>query len=248
MKNNSIVFFLLVSFFSYSQIKNGIITYGVVKSETEKFSDNEFLNKSEREASEIAKLLTATLSFNKKEASFFLNDIVLPANKDLGLYTTLLDIQNKIYENRENKIFRKYVSNSRIGDVVKKDTLQYDWAITNETKEINGYTCYKATTLRYGDGGVMDAKYAINAWFTPKIPVPYGPNGYGKLPGLILELQTYMSTVFVKTIDLNLKKDPKIDKLENYPQLTGDEIYEYMMSSLTPEQKKTVLDSKRIKN
>ena len=245
-----IIVFLVVfnSFFSFSQIKNGVITYGVVKSETEKFTENEFLSKLDKEASEIAHLLTATLSFNKDEVSFLLNDIVLPENKNLGLQIGLLDIQSKIYENRDEKIFRKYVSNPRIGDVVKTDTLQYNWTITNETKDINGYTCYKATSMRYGDGGVMEPKYAITAWFTPKIPVPYGPNGYGKLPGLILELQTYMSTVFVKTIDLNLKKDPKIDKLENYPQLTGEEIYEYMMSSLTPEQKKTVLDSKKIKN
>lgn len=239
--------FFLNSIFAFSQVKNGIVTYGVVKNKTEKFSDNEFLNKLENEASEIAHLLTATLSFNKEEAFFLLNDVVLPEDKDMRLYEGLLDIQNKVYENRGKKIFRRYLSNSRIGDVVKTDTLQYAWTITNETKEINGYTCYKAITLRYGDGGVMDAKYGITAWFTPKIPVPYGPNGYGKLPGLILELQTYMSTIFIKTIDLNLKQNPEIDTLENYPQLTGDEIYKYMMSSLTPEQKKVVLESKKIK-
>lgn len=241
------LFFFICTVNVFSQIKNGVITYGVVKSETEKFSDNEFLNKVERELKQIESLFTATLFFDKEQAYFSLNDIVLPEDKDVGLYAGLLDMQFKVYENRGNKIFRRFVNNTRIGEVVKTDTLQYNWVITNETKDISGYKCYKATTLRYSDSGVMDEKYAISAWFTPKIPVPYGPNGYGKLPGLILELQSFMSTIYVKTINLNVEEELKFDTLEKYPQLTSDEIYKYMMSSMTQEQKKAVMDSKRIK-
>ena len=246
MKNNSIVFFLLVSFFCFSQINNGVVTYGVVKNDIEKYTDSEYLIQMDKEAKEIASSIVLNISFNKQEIGYKVKEIALPKDKSTDDYTFSLDFEEKIYENRKKKIYRKYFSSPRIGDVVKIDTLQYKWTITKETKEINSYICYKATTLRYGDKGPLDEKHSITAWFTPKIPVPYGPNGYGKLPGLILELQSYRSTIFVKTIDLNLKQDPEIDTLENYPQLTGDEILEYMMSSMTPEQKKAVLDSKRI--
>ena len=232
---------------SFSQIKNGVITYGVIINEIEKYSDNEFVNNLQKEAKEVAHLYVSTLSFNAKESSFVLKEVVLQDNKDFGLYQGFLDIQSNIYENRDKKVFRSYFDNNRIGEVVKIDTLKYNWVITNETKDISGYKCYKATTFRYSDSGVMDEKYAITAWFTPKIPVPYGPNGYGKLPGLILELQSFMSTIYVKTINLNVEEELKFDTLEKYPQLTSDEIYKYMMSSMTQEQKKAVMDSKRIK-
>uniref|UniRef100_UPI00404ACD98 GLPGLI family protein n=1 Tax=Flavobacterium sp. TaxID=239 RepID=UPI00404ACD98 len=84
----------------------------------------------------------------------------------------------------------------------------------------------------------------ITAWFCPKIPVPYGPNGYGELPGLILELKTYVSTIIVKTINLNVTPEPKIEKLEEYPQLTRNEIYNLFMSGLSQEKKKIILESK----
>ncbi len=53
------------------------------------------------------------------------------------------------------------------------------WKITSEEKEIAGYTCQKA---------ILDDTVLIEAWFTKEIPVFSGPEAYGKLPGLILEL------------------------------------------------------------
>lgn len=53
------------------------------------------------------------------------------------------------------------------------------WAITNESKEIAGHTCYKAT---------LDFRGVIwTAWFAPDIPLPYGPWKLYGLPGLIME-------------------------------------------------------------
>ncbi|WCM42524.1 GLPGLI family protein [Flavobacterium sp. CBA20B-1] len=81
-----------------------------------------------------------------------------------------------------------------IKDVQKRnflvtDELNYMWNITNETKKIQNYTCYKATTSFRGN--------TFEAWFTPDIPINAGPWKWYGLPGLILEAtDTDKSVVF----------------------------------------------------
>ena len=54
------------------------------------------------------------------------------------------------------------------------------WKVTTEQRTIAGYPCMKATAERDSS--------TVEAWFTPQIPVSTGPDIYGGLPGLILEL------------------------------------------------------------
>lgn len=54
-----------------------------------------------------------------------------------------------------------------------------EWSISEETKEISGYQCLKATTKYRGR--------EWEAWFAPEIPIPDGPWKLCGLPGLILE-------------------------------------------------------------
>jgi GLPGLI family protein len=46
-------------------------------------------------------------------------------------------------------------------------------------------------------------KRNVVAWYCPKIPVSFGPKGYGDLPGLILELEEKNITFGAKKITLN---------------------------------------------
>jgi GLPGLI family protein len=55
----------------------------------------------------------------------------------------------------------------------------YTWKMDGELREIAGYTCRRATTILY------DSLYVI-AYFTEQIPVSYGPETFGGLPGMIL--------------------------------------------------------------
>ncbi len=50
----------------------------------------------------------------------------------------------------------------------------------------------------------------VTAWFTPQIPVGNGPGEYAGLPGLILELNAYRTTLLCSKIILNPKESDDI--------------------------------------
>ena len=62
------------------------------------------------------------------------------------------------------------------------DTPSFSWLITGRKKIISGYETQLATCLFRGR--------SYEAWFAPSIPISAGPNLFGGLPGLILELRS----------------------------------------------------------
>lgn len=66
---------------------------------------------------------------------------------------------------------------------------EYNWVVTNETKVIDGYTCYKATCRyeQYDDYRKKQLVFNPFVWFAPSLPYPFGPSGLDGLPGLVLE-------------------------------------------------------------
>ena len=71
-------------------------------------------------------------------------------------------------------------------DKISRDNLRYEeeipameWQLLDESKIVEGYTCYRAECDFRG------RRYV--AWYTPEIPISNGPWKFGGLPGLILE-------------------------------------------------------------
>lgn len=56
----------------------------------------------------------------------------------------------------------------------------FNWQIGTETATVCGYECFNATCYWRGRD--------FTAWFTPDIPVEYGPWKFGGLPGLIMKV------------------------------------------------------------
>lgn len=83
--------------------------------------------------------------------------------------------------------------------IVKDKLPKYRWKILNEIKEIEGYICMKAETIDTVKNRV------IHAWFTDRIPFYAGPEGFGGLPGMILELDFDQGTCVVTATDVNLE-------------------------------------------
>jgi GLPGLI family protein len=65
--------------------------------------------------------------------------------------------------------------------LVKDSIRKIKWKITDETREIAGYTCRRANGL------MMDSIYVV-AFFANQIPISGGPESFGGLPGMILEV------------------------------------------------------------
>lgn len=80
---------------------------------------------------------------------------------------------------------------------------EYNWILTKETKKINNYLTYKAYT-KYEYISALDNKprnIEIVVWYTPEIPIPFGPSGYDGLPGLVLEAQNGSFYFIAKNIN-----------------------------------------------
>ena len=115
-----------------------------------------------------------------------------------------------------------------------------DWKLVDETKKIGDYNCFKAELLipvtdnekkEYEEflkkEAIKPALFKmdepkdkiITAWYTPEIPVSFGPNNYWGLPGLILEINEEKSIVLCSKVVLSNKEKSKI-KVPN----TGDKV------------------------
>lgn len=116
----------------------------------------------------------------------------------------------------------------------------YDWTITKEKKVISGFTCYKAIASKKVRSIINNNENLVSfsVWFTPEIPLPFGPAGIDGLPGLVLfaSINSSGSTYFyADKIEYNKNLDTKdsIDldkgeyiKHEDYSKLAMEKFLE----------------------
>jgi GLPGLI family protein len=126
------------------------------------------------------KKLKSTLSFTDNKTmfnpiedeatngGFWGNDAMIKQNN-----VTFTDLQNNTFISQK-KVFEETF-------LVKDTTRKIKWKITDETREIAGYTCRRANAL------VLDSVYVV-AFYTDEIPVSGGPESFTGLPGMILGL------------------------------------------------------------
>jgi len=136
------------------------------------------------------------------------------------------------YYNKDKRILQL----NAFGELFLITKPKLNWKIQNDTKKIGEYNCFKATTEIIVNS--KGRKQLITAWFTPKIPVSFGPLGYDGLPGLILELEIYKKIYFVKKIVLNPKEKIEIKKPTKGIKVIEKE-YQEMASSTMVKFKKS---------
>lgn len=193
------LFFFFVSLSCWSQIKSGKIEYGVHISTFEGLEKTTRMKAAYDKAMENAPFLNFELLINIKESSFSLI-AGLGINEDGLQYAKLFSgYSGMIYQ---DDLYSYSEINGDPGNYLIKKDKKIEWNLENETKEINGFVCYKATSEKKVVNRVGVFRFPIIAWYCPQIPLSYGPNGYGGLPGLILELQVRNILFGVKTIDL----------------------------------------------
>ena len=225
-------FFCIVTLFTtiaFAQ-KKGTITYNFKILEDEKFIKNEVIGKFFLQAIEGAKHLKFELTFNDSISEFKLikNMALDGENLEMAILDSrakkeIYIFKNKIYHNNSNGLFKE-------NEFLIIDPLNQNWVYTNESKVIDGYTCYKATNEYIVDNGKI-FKHPVIAWFCPQIPISIGPRGYGGLPGLILELQEWNSVFGVEKIEFSnnvkeiiLPQEGKIISEQEYQNKVGEAV------------------------
>ena len=97
------------------------------------------------------------------------------------------------------------------------------WVMGSEQKMIGSYMCFKATTLIEKpktvasswekEEGPSEIEFiSVVAWYTPQIPVNHGPDKYGGLPGLILEVNAGETVMLCTKVILNPEKKIEISE------------------------------------
>lgn len=113
------------------------------------------------------------------------------------------------YKNLNEKISLKATTSFNQDFLIMDSIKNYDWKITRESKEILGYEVRKAEAL-------VDSITRVSAWYAPKLTYKNGPDVYGGLPGLIMEIEINSDSqergkrkITYKAVSLNVAGDQK---------------------------------------
>lgn len=136
------------------------------------------------------------LHFENEESYFYHNPTLAQ--------TQTYDVGSKV---GQTPFYTNNITDTIVEDVSSLGRIAHqplEWKVTNKTKNIGGYTCYQAVAserLFHRKGHYYNRN--VIAWFTPTIPINFGPTYYKGLPGLILQIERDTFTLTAANIELN---------------------------------------------
>lgn len=200
-----IVFLSSVNFVAQNTIKGEVLyKYELNEEKIAKTKHQAVLNNFKKNLKQSSEKIRYRLLFNNKESSYKLIENLTSENDKFLNYAILITGgSEEFYLNKENNkrlksfefIGEKFIIEGKIND---------KWVLTQETKMIGKYICYRAVLDQASNQQKAKLKLPkIEAWYCPKIPLMFGPKGYGNLPGLILELSVGPISYLATRIELN---------------------------------------------
>lgn len=220
------------------------------------------MEKAFQEAMKSASEKKYTLSFNKSECLYEeqeqLEKPEAPANGGFSI-SVAFSGEGKKYLNLKDKICieEAYIFGKEF--LIVEPLEKPDWKLLNETKKIGDYNCFKAElTVQVTEKQRTEYEEflkkeetkpslfkmeepkdkTIIAWYTPEIPVSFGPKNYWGLPGLILEINEEETIILCSKVTLSNKEKSKIkvpNTGEKVTQKKFDEIQKKKMDSMKNE-------------
>lgn len=206
MKKISLIFFIIVWFNVFSQKEQALkVTYGKKANLT---IDSTKVRKNQNTTGyysminlivESMNKIQYTLLIGKEYAKFEYDDILQEEN----FKKTAISFgggQSHFYDLEKNKV---YFYNHNKDKLVEYEEDAIIWNITNETKKIDGFLCFKAL----GKAELLTIKdkkgLEYEAWFCPDFNSSCGPSQFFGLPGLIFEATIINSGVlfYLKKIE-----------------------------------------------
>lgn len=149
-----------------------------------------------------------SLIFDKNSSNFFWNDMLQNDRMVAMKFAKILTKSNSFYyTNLRDSIILEAREFFDKKIIIKRSINDLDWELSNESKKIGNYICFKATTIK------KNKKHnVVEAWYTPQIPNSFGPKEYNGLPGLILELKEGEIIFYASKLKLNSKTKKEILK------------------------------------
>jgi len=211
----------------------------IFKSDKIKIDDGEKKeeNKEMEEALKIAMKKSSernyTMIFNKQEAVYEENETLdQPSNNNFSI-SIKMSGGGKKYINTKEKITIEEDEIFGKEFLIEESLVQPKWQLINESKKIGDYTCLKAEWVipvtetekqSYKEFLEKEATKpalfkmeepkdkVVTVWYTPEIPVSFGPNNYWGLPGLILEVNEDNLVILCSKVVLNNQSKLKIKR------------------------------------
>jgi GLPGLI family protein len=138
------------------------------------------------------------------------------------------------------------------------DTIQQQpWKLGSETKQILGHLCHKATRkvkqpvgqmrmMTFNGGnqssdttiqrGPQTREVDVVAWYADDVVSPVGPENYGQLPGVILQLDIDNAQTVYTATELNAKVDQKDLKEPKKGKVVTRQEYQKLMMDMMSSQ------------
>ncbi|WP_150452278.1 GLPGLI family protein [Arenibacter lacus] len=225
MKQLIIILVLLFSFnFSYAQLIKAKIVYQATLSNQDYYNrlvKDSTLTQVARDTEINAISSSSPMNFHlfiSGTEGLYQAEFDLPTKKSLGYKPNrtgrIAGHDNIYYTNLETK--EKFYQSFWTKEILV-DLNSVNWKLTQETKKIGNYTCYKAIA-DVDSQSIPQMKLIgpVIVWYTPEIPTPFGIQNFNGLPGLTLELiAEYDKGKILYTatkIELNPEEEIKIKK------------------------------------
>lgn len=226
--------FIVVFLFSIqntkAQISQGEITYKTLLVPLKNYDKKEDtpLNLSiEKET----KKLYFKLLFDKNN-SFFERSIDLEENTTLAKKLAIIVSRGKgkyYYNSTKAELLHEKSFDGNLF-LIEKPIDTKKWKFVNEELKIGNYTCYKATRefkFKNRNGELKTRKQIV--WYTPQIPLSFGPTEFVGFPGLVLKVVNGTTTIYAKYI--NLGKNVKLKTPNKSAKKITEKEYEKQISN-----------------
>ncbi|WP_158827730.1 GLPGLI family protein [Mucilaginibacter lacusdianchii] len=162
------------------EFEKSVNMYAVIQKMMDKDNESFFLPAFEayKKQKPQFKKLKSTLTFNGNQTLFVPNE---DADEDQTFSSPMVTQNNTTYTNLGDGLSTTLKTVFEQSFLVKDSIRHINWKITDERRDIAGYSCRRANAV------VMDSIYVV-AFYTDEIPTSGGPESFTGLPGMILGL------------------------------------------------------------
>lgn len=182
----------------------GYVKYSLGYAPKDKTTDNDPFERQKKDVVRSMSDIEAELFFNSTRSNYRVKRN-LDLEGDMSYRVARIIAGNVWYKDTEAKsrIESLQLMGEKMNVIRQYDN--FDWEITDETKEIGNFLAYKAKTTFTTENNFTNEldKFEITAWFCPQIPAPFGPKGIDGLPGLVLEVNLGSSWLYATEVNLS---------------------------------------------